>query len=282
MKKLILALMTLTLLLVACGTSATPVETLAPGPDETSPPADAGEDVAQQTTEPAGEQNPPSETTEPEPAEPPDPITVDVPGAAGLTLKGTFYGAVPNAAPGVLLLHMYDQTRADWDELAKLLQDVGIASLAIDLRGHGQTGGGEDWQLAPLDVAAALEWLAARDDVDAERLGAVGASIGANLTMVLGSSDTRVDAIGLLSPGFDYFRVEIGGLILAYGDRPALFAASEGDGYSADTVRAMDSQAIGPTVLLVYPGAAHGTDMFDTQPSLIDDIVDFLVEHLMD
>jgi pimeloyl-ACP methyl ester carboxylesterase len=258
MKKLVLALTTLSLVLVACGPSATPTETQPPDPTATSAPADVAEDVAEPTAEPTEEQIPPTATPEPEPAD------------------------LPNAAPGVLLLHMYGHTRADWDELARLLQDVGIASLAIDLRGHGETGGAENWLLAPQDVAAALNWLGARDDVDAERLGAVGGSIGANLTMVLGSSEPDVDVIGLLSPGFDYFRVEIGGLMPLYGDRPALLAASEEDGYSADTVRALAAQAAGPVELLVYNNAGHATNMFAAEPGLIGAIVDFLVLYLLD
>lgn len=276
MKKLFLALTVLTVFLAACGSDATPATQ---PPTEPPAPDDSGEVAPSPTTEPVQEAAP-TATAEPEPTGPPDPIEVDVPGAGGLTLKGTFYGAVPNAAPGVLLLHMYGETRATWDELARRLQAAGIASLAIDLRGHGATGGAEDWLLAPQDVTAAYEWLGMRDDVDAGHLGVVGASIGANLAMVLGASDPTVDAIGLLSPGFDYFRVEIGGAMLLYGDRPALLAATELDGYSATTVRTMADQAMGPVELIVYPGDAHGTFMFDTEPGLIDSIVDFLVLYL--
>lgn len=280
MKKLLLALTVLTILLVGCGPGAPPDQ-----PDPTDPPAssapdDSGDAAPSPTTEPAEEA--PAATTEPEPSGPPDPVDVDVPGAGGLTLKGTFYGAVPNAAPGVLLLHMYGKTRATMDDLALRLQVVGIASLAIDMRGHGETGGTEDWLLAAQDVTAAYEWLGTRDDVDAARLGGVGASIGANLIMVLGASDPTVDVIGLLSPGFDYFRVEIGGAMLLYGNRPALLAATELDGYSAQTVRTMADQASGPVEMLIYAGSAHGTDMFDTEPGLIDAIVDFLALYLMD
>ncbi len=280
MKKLLLALTVLTILLVGCGPAAPPDQPDPTEPPSTSAPDNSGDADASPTTEPADEA--PAATTEPEPSGPPDPVDVDVPGAGGLTLKGTFYGAVPNAAPAVLLLHMYGHTRATWVELAMRLQDAGIASLAIDLRGHGETGGAEDWLLASQDVTAAYEWLGARDDVDAARLGGVGASIGANLIMVLGASDPTVDAIGLLSPGFDYFRVEIGGAMLLYGDRPALLAATELDGYSAQTVRTMADQASGPVELLVYGGSAHGTDMFDTEPGLIDAIVDFLALYLLE
>jgi acetyl esterase/lipase len=215
-----------------------------------------------------------------EPTIPPAIIDVEIEGAAGLMLKGTFYRATPNATPGVLMLHMYGRTRADWDTLAKFLQSMGIACLAIDLRGHGETGGVEDWELAPQDVSAALDWLAARDDVDAEHLGAIGASIGANLSMVLGSTDRRIDVIALLSPGYDYFRVSIEGAMWLYNPRPALLAASEDDAYSADTVRGLTNEATGQVELVIYSNAGHGNEMLVAEPDLSGLIVEFMLQFL--
>ena len=277
MRKTFLVLTALAFALAACGSGATPEVTHPPDPTATSPPT---EGEAPAATEAPVEPAPETEAPEPEPATPPDPIDVDIPGAAGLVLKGTFYGAVPNAAPGVLMLHMYGRTRADWDGIARHLQSLGIASLAIDLRGHGETGGAENWLLAPQDVEAALNWLGARTDVDADHLGAVGASIGANLALLLGSTNPRIDVLALLSPGFDYFRVNIEGAMLLYNPRPALLAASEEDGYSAETVRGLADQATGPVELLVYNNAGHGNEMLVAEPGLSDAIVDFLVEHL--
>ncbi|HEY69590.1 MAG TPA: alpha/beta fold hydrolase [Anaerolineae bacterium] len=277
MRKAFLALAALTFFVAACGPGTTPEVTHPPDPTATSLPP---EGEAPQPTEPPVEPAPPTDTPEPEPAVPPDPIDVEIEGAAGLMLKGTFYGALPNAAPGVLMLHMYGRTRADWDALARRLQALGIASLAIDLRGHGETGGAENWLLAPQDVEAALQWLGAREDVDADRLGAIGASIGANLALFLGSTNPRIDVLALLSPGFDYFRVNIEGAMLLYNPRPALLAASEEDGYSAETVRGLADQATGPVELLIYNNAGHGNEMLVAEPGLSDAIIDFLVEHL--
>ena len=47
-------------------------------------------------------------------------------------------------------------------------------------------------------------------------------------------------------------------------------------------IGAMAEDAVGPVELLVYDGNAHGTDIFSTEPGLIDAIVDFLVLYLMD
>jgi alpha-beta hydrolase superfamily lysophospholipase len=201
---------------------------------------------------------------------------VEVPGAQGLTLKGTYYPAAEAPVPGVLLLHMYGRNRADWADFARRLQSAGVASLAIDLRGHGETREDEDWELAQQDVLSAHAWLASQAGVAAERTGVVGASIGANLALWLGAEEPGLDAVALLSPGFEYFRVRIEGLIERYGDRPVFLAASQDDRYSADTVQALATAASGPAELVVYETAGHGTDMFAAEPDLADRVLDFL------
>jgi pimeloyl-ACP methyl ester carboxylesterase len=277
MRKAFLVLAALAFTIAACGPGTTPVVSHPLDPAATSPPPEV---EAPQSTESPVE--PASSTDTPEPFGPPDPIDVEIYGAPDLVIRGTFYGTELDAAPGVLMLHMYGRTRADWDALARRLQALGIASLAIDLRGHGETGGVENWLLAPQDVEVALTWLGAKQDVDADRLGVIGASIGANLALLLGSTNPRIDALALLSPGFDYFRVNIEGAMLLYNPRSALLAASEEDGYSAETVRGLADQATGPVELLVYNNAGHGNEMLAAEPGLSDAIVDFLVEHLGD
>ncbi len=197
-------------------------------------------------------------------------------GAEGLALHGTWRTAGGRAAPAVLLLPMRGGRRQDWDSIAESLQQAGIASLALDLRGHGETGGTEDWTLAVEDVSAAQAWLAARPEVDPHRRGTVGASIGANLALAHAARDPDVRAIALLSPGLDYFRVTIEGLMGLYGSRSILLVASEKDGYSAETVLTLAQEAEGPAELVVYPGGAHGTEMFFTQSSLLDTLIEFL------
>ena len=205
-----------------------------------------------------------------------EPEDVLVPGAEGLALHGIWRSGGGRTGPAVLLLPMYGGRRHDWDALAASLQQAGVASLAIDLRGQGDTGGAEDWTLAVDDVAAAQDWLAARPEVDPQRRGPVGASIGANLALVHATRHPEVRAIALLSPGLDYFRVSIEGLMDLYGDRSILLVASEKDGYSAETVRTLAEGAEGQAELVVYPGGAHGTEMFFTQSSLLDILVEFV------
>ncbi|WP_424528947.1 alpha/beta fold hydrolase [Sphaerisporangium viridialbum] len=58
----------------------------------------------------------------------------------------------------VLLLHGGGRTRGDWDAFAGLLLDNGFRPVAMDLRGHGESGDAPwTWREALADVAAVVE-----------------------------------------------------------------------------------------------------------------------------
>lgn len=239
-----------------------------PLPTATAPPS----------TEPPEAPATPAPTTIP--PTPSIPIDVEIPTADGLTLRGTFHPAAGGDGGAVLLLHMYRADRTTWDPLVEGLAASGIASLAIDLRGHGQTGGAEDWAAARQDVAAAIGFLGDLSGVDPAKVGIAGASIGANLSLVQAAQyPGSVAAVALLSPGLDYFRVQIDSLIGQIRGVPVFLAASENDGYSADTVRTLAAQSTDP-VVMVLGGAAHGTDMFAANPELIEGLVGFFRDAL--
>jgi len=174
---------------------------------------------------------------------------------------------------------MYGTDRRSWEPFSAELTGAGIASLAIDLRGHGETGGAEEWQLAQQDVAAAFEWLRRAPGVDPTRVGIVGASIGANLALVQAASyPSEVAAAALLSPGMDYFRVKIDGLAQEARGVPLFLAASEGDGYSAETVSILAEEAAANHELSVFAGASHGTEMLAEHPQLAGKLISFLLD----
>ena len=213
---------------------------------------------------------------------PSDVGVVHIGGAEGLTTIGTLEGVVAGERrPGVLLLHMLGSNRLAWEPLVGTLVARGYVTLAIDLRGHGDTGGDTDWDLASVDVAAALDYLKAHDGVDSSRIAVIGASIGANLALVLGADQPEVRAVVALSPGLDYRGVKTEPTTGALAGRPVWLLASEGDGYSAETVRTLGT-ALPGAVVTVVPGNAHGTAMLVADPTLEGRIVEFLdtaVEH---
>lgn len=207
---------------------------------------------------------------------------VSIPAADGLVLTGTLYSPTSGSGPwpGVLLLHMLGSERGAWADPAAELAAAGYVALAVDMRGHGETGGTNDWDLAAEDLELAWAYLASRPEVDQERTAVIGASIGANMALVTGAAEPAVQAVGLLSPGLDYQGVTTLDALADYGHRPLLIVASEGDTTAASASQTLSELAPAGAELEIYPGNAHGTNIFAAQPALIDLITAWLAETL--
>jgi alpha-beta hydrolase superfamily lysophospholipase len=173
---------------------------------------------------------------------------------------------------------MLGQSRADWDPFARALQQRGFAVLTVDLRGQGESSGPVDWAKAPADVQAVWQALTARPEVAANHSGIVGASIGANLALMIGAKDSNVATVIALSPGQDYMGLQPAAQLGNFGQRGVLFVASQDDAYSYDSVRQMASLAPkGETYY--FATAGHGLDMF-SQPNLEPVLFSWLEDHL--
>src|SRR5690349_13204556 len=116
----------------------------------------------------------------------PEPILLTTSDSVRLT--GAYYAA-DQLRGQALLLHMMPASKESWSAFAFALSARGIASLAVDFRGHGASEGGpegykgfsdDEHQAKRLDVEAGLAWLKAKDDVP---IVIAGASIGANLAI---------------------------------------------------------------------------------------------------
>lgn len=214
------------------------------------------------------------------PAKPTGVETVQLRTQDGVNIAASFYAPPKSGAAGVVLVHMVGRNRGDWADLAGELQAAGYAVLAIDLRGHGESGGSKAWTKMTADVEAAVDFLRRQGDTDATRIGIVGASIGANLALVVAAADPQVKTVVLLSPGLDYRGVQTEEAMRAYGQRPALIVASQEDGYATDSSRTLDGLAQGKHQLKIYKGAGHGTRMFGPEPGLADLIAQWLDETL--
>jgi dienelactone hydrolase len=211
------------------------------------------------------------------------PEEVTVKAADGLSIAGTFYaGSGPEPWPGVILLHMNGGQRQDWDAFSSQLAGEGYAVLAVDMRGHGQTGGRRDWDQAAGDLQRVWDYLAGRADVDESRTALIGASIGANMALVTAEANPAIQGVVMLSAGRDYFGVTTEDRMVAYGERPVLIVASEEDTEAAIAARTLSDLAQGPAKLEMYEGAGHGTRMFGPLPELGQLIIDWLDEYVRD
>jgi len=107
------------------------------------------------------------------------PETLRIVGPAG-TLAAHLY--LPHGAgplPAVILCHGLTSCKQNYADLAQFMQGEGFAAMAYDCRGHGESAGALDG-LAWQDVGAVVEYLRTRPEVDAQRIGLVGASMGAH------------------------------------------------------------------------------------------------------
>ncbi len=201
----------------------------------------------------------------------------------GVQLVGSFYHASRRPAPCVILVHMLARSRDDWQMLASRLADAGIAAFAIDLRGHGSSAAdprpdpGAMQDLAPdlLDVQAARLFLSMRSDLGVTTVGVAGASIGANLAVLVAAADPTIRSIALLSPGLDYRNLHAEAALKKYGERPALMIASQEDGYATRSIRRLEKAGTGAREVRLVNGAGHGTAMLTRQPQLIGSIVEW-------
>ena len=208
---------------------------------------------------------------------------VTLPAADGVTLAGQYYEAATRPAPGVVLVHMQSRTRADWDEVAQQLESAGITVLAIDLRGHGASGGAATPLAAMVsDVRAAVQWLSTRPGVRPDAMGVAGASLGANLALVAAADQPLVRAVAAVSPSLDYRGLRVGPETMKkLSGRGVWLAASSEDPYSLRTLKELTADESMPRDQQLSSVAAHGTNLLTADKDLARALVDWFRQRLL-
>lgn len=101
-------------------------------------------------------------------------------------------------APAVIVCHGAGEFKENYFELCELLAARGVAALAIDMHGHGESEGErfcvEMRQWVP-DVQAAIDFLYHHSRVDGERIGAFGLSSGGTAIFETALIDPRLKAL---------------------------------------------------------------------------------------
>ena len=293
MKRSNLFMLILSILLLGACTSSEKTPSVAPA---TTVPVPVQEEVVKETVETAvptaTQPAPTAESTVAPTLEPTakpvvlgDVISEDIIVEAedGLELDATFYAAegLENAS-GVILLHMLGSNRTVWEAVGLVdeLAANGYAVLALDMRGHGDTGNAQDWVLAEDDIQRVWQYFVDRPEVDEEKTAVIGASIGSNMALIATANEPAIRTAILLSPGLIYRGVAIESRMSDISDRPLLLVASEDDYYSEDTVLKLAETAVGETQLQLYKTAGHGTNMFTSKPDLTPLMLTWLAQHL--
>jgi dienelactone hydrolase len=212
----------------------------------------------------------------------------------GAIIVGTFYAAQAPDSSAVLLLHQWGSNRESFGALARQLQTKGIAVMAIDGRGFGEsikradgsklTPSRTDEAVAGMksDVQAAVQFLAHQANVKADRIGILGASYGSSLAIIHAAQNSTVKAAALLSPGINYFgNLPTEAAVKSYGARPLLIVAAEDDAESATAARSLNDLATGEKhQLQIYPKGGHGTDLLTAVVGLEKLLIEFFIANL--
>jgi len=122
---------------------------------------------------------------------------VEVPGH-GITLGGYFFKAQAGQPPypALILLHGFASHAQAMAGLARASSANGYAALALSLRGWlGSEGESDQGLRQPLDVLAAIDWLAKRPSVDRDRIALVGASMGGQVALLTAAHKPPVRAV---------------------------------------------------------------------------------------
>jgi dienelactone hydrolase len=98
---------------------------------------------------------------------------------------------------GVVVMHGAGSTRSDVLDQAAVLARSGYTLVLIDARGHGDSRGTAmdfGWN-GDLDIAAGTAFLASRPEVDPDRIGVVGFSMGGEEAIGAAAADPRIRAV---------------------------------------------------------------------------------------
>ena len=146
----------------------------------------------------------------------------------GVELVGRLYlpEELDEPAPAAPLLGPFCSVKEQSPiQYATRLADEGLVALAFDARGHGESGGTPRRLERPIDkvadMGAAIDFLVARPEVDASRIGAVGICYGAALVLRVAADDHRVGAVATVSGNHRDHANDIelvGGEALLHGD----------------------------------------------------------------
>jgi alpha-beta hydrolase superfamily lysophospholipase len=101
-------------------------------------------------------------------------------------------------SPVLVICHGAGEFKENYFELCKLLAEKGVATLAIDMHGHGQSAGERfyvNMRQWVADVQAAIDFLLKDSRIDGKKIGAFGLSSGGTAILEAALVDPRLKAL---------------------------------------------------------------------------------------
>src|SRR5437879_7471928 len=98
-------------------------------------------------------------------------------------------------SPGLIVCHGAGEFKENYFEMCEFLAASGVVCLAIDMHGHGESGGERfhvEMSQWVADVQSAVDFLSKNAVVDASRIGAFGLSSGGTAILEAAMVDSRL------------------------------------------------------------------------------------------
>jgi alpha-beta hydrolase superfamily lysophospholipase len=219
------------------------------------------------------------------------PETISFKTLDNVIIKGDWYPS-PTTIGVVVLLHMMPSDRKSWSVFQQVLVKHKVASLAIDLRGHGesvmteervrldyQKFTDEDHHKYLLDAIGALDWLEEKKYVK-EQIMFAGASIGANIAIWMMQEEPSLAGAVLLSPG-NYRGIDAAEKAEYTKHHQALWASgSDSDDPTAyeTASQVIEVAAASRKQFVPYKNAGHGIHLFTADPDLMENLAVWIKE----
>lgn len=118
--------------------------------------------------------------------------------ADGDALSGAFFVPAKASVPAVVVCHGAGEYKENYYELCGYLAKAGIAALALDMRGHGQSEGERfcvDMPSWVADVRAAVGFLRGDSRIDPDRVGGFGLSSGGTAILEAAALDSSLKSL---------------------------------------------------------------------------------------
>jgi dienelactone hydrolase len=202
----------------------------------------------------------------------------------------------PFSNKGVVLLHMKGGVKENYRELQTKLADAGFSSIAINFRGNVNSGTIKDkhqylkpdnaiFQHFYKDALAAKDFMIRMMGVNPNKIGLIGGSVGASTAIRTAAVDPSFRAVALLSPGLTYLGVDSLKDMEKYPPIPTFITyatKAKNEDYSAVHIKAAHAR---PDMVKIRPVQAdfekgHASSAFETDPKLIDELVNFMVTYV--
>ena len=199
----------------------------------------------------------------------------------GVKIVGLYQPSSKSDGEVFVLLHGLGSNKEEWSYFESKLKEAGFGFLAYDARGHGESiskkngtqlnyesfgkpSPGSNWSKMVDDLAKTVNFMITQKKLKRKQIGLIGASIGANVSLIYGSSYNHVGTLVLLSPGLSYQGLETLDYIRAYKKGKIAIAASPGDTYAFKSSEILYKKIKHNAQAKFIEGeSGHGVQMFD-------------------